>query len=142
MGVRAVIFVLFLGALWDLFTTFRGIADFFDIPFQPRINPSQFIFGLAVTVVVFGFVISSHLISNLKADDIPTLLLKGAWGVCIAIDLFTTWQGTKRFVFYGDDSDPARTIGVAVVSALIVTSTMLLSNLLLDRNYIDRRFPS
>ncbi len=140
MGVRAVALVLLLGAFWDLFTTFRGIADFFDIPLEPRINPTQFAFGLAVTMVIFGFVISSHLILSLKGEDTFTLLLKVAWGICIVIDLFTTWEGTKRFVFYSDDSDAARTVGVALVSALIVTSTMLLSKLLLAKDITGKHF--
>jgi hypothetical protein len=142
MGVRVVTIVLFLGALWDYFTTFRGVADFFDLPTNPNINPAQFTFGLAVTTMIFGFVIASHLIWNLKADDLPTLLLKVAWVTCIAIDLFTSWDGTKRFVFYGDDGDAARGIGLAVVTALIVTSSLLLSKLLLARDISGKPFLS
>jgi tryptophan-rich sensory protein len=142
MGVRAVAVVLFLGALWDLVTTFRGLAFFFDIPFQPRINPAQFTFGVVVTLVVFGFVLSSHLIWKMSGDDVPTMLLKAAWGICIAVDLYTSWEGTRHFVFYGDDNDPARTIGVAVVSALIVVSTMLLSKLLLASDISGKPFLS
>jgi hypothetical protein len=142
MGVRLVIFALILGGLWDFFTTLRGVADFFDLPIDPKINPAQFTFGLIVTIVVSGFVLASHLIWNLKSDDVPTLLLKTAWGACIAIDLFTSWEGTKRYVFYGEDGDPARGIGLAVVTALIVSSSLLLSKLLLAKDISGKPFLS
>jgi hypothetical protein len=131
MGVRFVVAVcLFLAALWDLFTTFYGVSYFFDLPMNPNINPAQFIFALAVTMVVFGFVIATHLIWDLKRDGAPTLILKAALLTCIAIDLITAWEGTKRFVFYGDEGDAARGVGLAVVTVLIVSSTILLPQLL------------
>ncbi len=131
MGVRLVAVGLILGTLWDLLTTFRGVADFFDLPLDPNINPSQFAFGLVVTMVIFGFVIATHLIWNLNSSDAPALVLKAAWGACIVIDLFTSWEGTKHFVFYGDDGDAVRGLGLAVVTALIVSSSIFLSKLLL-----------
>ncbi len=140
MGVRLIGCVLLLGGLWDLFTTFRGVADFFDLPTDPKTNPAQFIFAIVVTMVVFGFVIGTHLIWSLKSDDIPTLVLKAAWGVCILIDLFTSWEGTKRFVFYGNDDDAARGIGLGVVTALIVSSSILLSKLLLAKDIRGKPF--
>lgn len=140
MGVRLIGFVLLLGGLWDLFTTFRGIADFFDLPVDPKINPAQFAFAVVVTMVVFGFVIASHLIWSLKSDDIPTLFLKGAWAVCVLIDLFTSWAGTKRFVFYGDDGGPIRGVGLLVVTALIVAASILLSKLLLAKDIRGKPF--
>lgn len=142
MGVRLVIVVLVFGSLWDFFTTLRGVADFFDLPVDPKINPAQFTFGLVVTILISGFVIASHLIWKLQGDDLPTLLLKAAWGACIAIDLFTSWEGTKRFVFYGDEPDMAQSIGLALVTALIVSSTLLLSKLLLAKEIKDKPFLS
>jgi hypothetical protein len=131
MGVRPVVAIsLFLGALWDLFTTFYGVSYYFDLPMNPNINPGQFIFALAVTMVVFGFVIATHLIWDLKQDDAPALILKAALLACIAIDLVTAWEGTKRFVFYGDEGDAARGVGLAVVTALIVSSTIFLPQLI------------
>jgi tryptophan-rich sensory protein len=132
MGLRLVALGLILGALWDVFTTFHGVAAFFDLPMDPKINPAQFAFGLVVTMVVFGFVMATHLIWTTKAEETPALLLKAAWAVCIAIDLFTSWQGTKSYVFYGDEGDAARDIGLAVVTALIVSSSIFLSRLLLE----------
>jgi tryptophan-rich sensory protein len=130
MGVRVVVAIcLVLGALWDLFTTFYGISRYFDLPMNPNINPGQFLFALVVTMVVFGFVISTHLVFDAKQDDIPAFI-KGAVLVCIAIDLVTAWEGTKRFVFYGDDGDAARGAGLAVVTALIVSSTIFLPKLI------------
>jgi len=132
MGVRVLGLGLLVGAIWDLFTTFYGIAGYFDLPMNPEINPVQFTFGIVVTMVVFGFVIGTHLIWSMK-DDVPALLLKAGWAACVAIDLVTSWEGTKRYVFYGDDGDPARGVGLAVVTALIVSSTILLSRLVLGK---------
>jgi hypothetical protein len=146
MGVRLVALGLVLGALWDVFTTFHGVAAFFDLPMDPKINPVQFAFGMVVTMVVFGFVMATHLIWATKSDksekpeELPALLLKAAWAACIAIDLFTSWQGTKSYVFYGDEGDPARDGGLAVVTALIVSSSIFLSRLLLDKNGKARTF--
>src|SRR5271157_286651 len=89
--VRLVILVLILGGAWDFVTTLYGVADFFDLPVNPKINPTQFMFGVAVAVVVFSFVLATHLIWSLRSDDTPTHLLKAAWATCIAIDLFTSW---------------------------------------------------
>jgi tryptophan-rich sensory protein len=130
MSFRVIEAGLVVGALWDFFTTLQGVADYFDLPTNPNINPAQFMFALVVTAVVFGFVMATHIIWNIKGDELPTLLLKAAWAICIAIDLFTSWEGTKRFIFYGDDSDPARGVGLAVVTALIVSSSILLAKLL------------
>jgi tryptophan-rich sensory protein len=131
MGVRLVVAIcLVLGALWDFFTTFYGVSYYFDLPMNPNINPAQFIFALVVTMVVFGFVIATHLIWDSKQDDTPALILKAALVTCIAIDLVTAWEGTKRFVFYGDEGDAARGAGLAIVTALIVSSTIFLPKLI------------
>jgi hypothetical protein len=132
MGLRLVAIGLVLGAAWDVFTTFHGVAAFFDLPMDPKINPVQFTFGLVVTMVVFGFVMATHLIWSVKAEETPALLLRAAWAACIAIDLFTSWEGTRSYVFYGEEGDAARDIGLAVVTALIVSSSIFLSRLLLE----------
>ncbi|MBI4723771.1 MAG: hypothetical protein HY765_01745 [Rhodomicrobium sp.] len=133
MGVRLIIAIgLGLGAVWDLFTTFRGVANYFDLPIDPKINAGQFAFAVVVTLVVFGFVMATSLIWNMKADDTPALVLKAAWAICVAIDLFTSWEGTKQLVFYGEEGDPARGIGLAIVTALIVSASMFLSKLLAE----------
>jgi tryptophan-rich sensory protein len=133
-GVKLVAGVLFAGALWDLFTTFYGLASYFDLPLNPGINPVQFIFGLVLTAIVFGFVIATHLIWSMGGgDDLMVQVLKAAWGVCIAINLITSWQGTKHFVFYGDDGDAARGIGLALATALTVMSTIFFSRLVMGK---------
>jgi hypothetical protein len=135
MGVRMVLIIpLLLVGLWDLYTTFRGVADFFDLPTNPYINEGQFAFGVVITLTVFGFVIGSQLFWNANLHDAPALLLKAAWATCVGIDLYTAWAGTKRVVFY-DDDDPAKAFGIAVAAALIVASTILLSKVLLDKDF-------
>jgi len=134
MGVRLVAIGLIAGALWDVFTTFYGIAGYFDLPMNPNVNPAQFAFALAVTAVVFGFVIATHIVWNLAQADVPSLLLKAAWAACVAIDLITSWEGTRRYVFYGDEGDAARGVGLAIATALIVSSTIFLSRLVLAKD--------
>jgi tryptophan-rich sensory protein len=133
-GIRLIAAVLVAGALWDLFTTFYGLAGYFDLPLNPGVNPVQFTFGLVLTTIVFGFVIATHLIWTMKHDDLMVQLLKAAWMVCIAINLITSWQGTKHFVFYGDDGDAARGVGLALATALTVSSTIFLSRLVLGKD--------
>jgi tryptophan-rich sensory protein len=132
MGFWMVALFLALGAFWDAFTTFYGISIFFDVPMDPKINPVQFAFGLVVTMVIFGFVMATHLIwSHNTGDKTPALIVKVAWGVSIAIDILTSFEGTKNYVFYGEDGDPARDAGLAVITALIVSSSIFLSALIL-----------
>jgi hypothetical protein len=138
MGARLVLIVpLLIVALWDFYTTFTGVAEFFDLPTNPSINGGQFAFGLVITLTVFGFVIASQLFWDLNLHDTPGLVLKAAWAVCVAIDLFTSWSGTKRIVFY-DDNDFAKGFAMAVAAALIVASTILLSKLLLDKSFLSK----
>jgi tryptophan-rich sensory protein len=132
-SIRAVAIVLVAGAVWDMFTTFYGLARYFDLPFYPSINPVQFTFGIVLTTIIFGFVIATHLIWSMKGDDLMVQVLKAAWAVCIAINLITSWQGTKHFVFYGDDGDAARGIGLALATALTVSSTIFLSRLIMGK---------
>ncbi len=140
MGIKFIAIVLSLTAGWDAFTTFLGVAGFFDFPINTKLNPAQFWFVLVVTMVVFGFVIATHYIWSLKSDDITVLILKGAWAVCVVIDLFTTWAGTKRFVFPDSDNDFGQGGGLLVVTGLIVASTILLSRLILGKDLKGRPF--
>ncbi|MGB8868874.1 MAG: hypothetical protein ACLPJW_16065 [Rhodomicrobium sp.] len=142
MGIRLVAIGLIAGTLWDIFTTFYGVTLYFDLPMDPNVNPAQFAFAIAVTAVVFGFVIATHIVWNLKGEDVPSLLLKAAWTACVAIDLVTSWEGTRRYVFYGDDGDAARGVGLAVATALIVSSAIFLSRLVLAKDVHTRPFLS
>ena len=94
----------------------------------------QFTFGLVLTAIVFGFVLATHLIWTMKHDDLMAQVVKAAWMVCIAVNLITSWQGTKHFVFYGDDGDAARGFGLALATALTVSSTIFLSRLVLGKD--------
>ena len=94
-GVVFVAIVLVAGALWDFFTTLYGLASYFDLPLNPGVNPVQFTFALVLSAIVFSFVIATHLIWSIKHEDFTVLMLKAAWGVCIAINLIASWQGTK-----------------------------------------------
>ncbi len=116
-------------AIWNLYTTFRGLTDFFDLPTHPSINPGQFAFGIVVTVIVVAFVIGSRVIWSIDADDAPVLLLKAASVICILIDVGASWIGTKRVISF-DDDDPGKVIALALVVALVVLSKIGLSTLL------------
>jgi hypothetical protein len=130
-GLRFLAAVLMLGAAWDFFTTLYGLAAYFDLPLNPGINPVQFSFAMVLTCLVFTFVLATEFIWTIKHDDMLVQILKAAWGVCIAITLITSWQGTKHYVFYGDDGDAARGIGLALATVLTVISTVLLSRLVM-----------
>ncbi len=136
MGVRVVIFVLVAGALWNLFTIFYGLAGYFDLPLNPNINPVQFTFAVVLTAIVFGFVLATHLIWGMKQEDLMVPLLRAAWGACIAINLVASWQGTKNYVFYGDNGDAARGMGLALATALTVSSTIFLSMLTVGKDLV------
>lgn len=134
LGVRLVIAVLITAALWDLFTIFYGLAAYFDLPLNLEINPVQFSFALVLTAIVFGFVLATHLIWGMKQEDFMVPLLRAAWGVCIAINLVASWQGTKNYVFYGDNGDAARGVGLALATVLTVSSTIFLSMLAVGKD--------
>jgi tryptophan-rich sensory protein len=132
MSIRLLVMIPLLPpALWNFFTTYRGLTDFFDVPRNPSLNPGQFAFGVIVAVIVLGFVMASHLILNWDQYDPPVLFLKAACVVCILVNVAALWEGTKRVIQFEDD-DPGKGFALALVVALIVASTVLLSKLLLD----------
>jgi hypothetical protein len=127
MAVRYfLVAVLCLGAGWDYFTTLYGVAAYFDLPLNPGINPMQFTFAMVLTGLVFSLVIGSSLIWAMKSDDIAIAILRAACALCIGVNMITSWQGTKYYVFYGDDGDAARGIGLALASLLTVLATVFL----------------
>ena len=138
MNVQLLAIPLLAPALWNLYTTFRGLADFFDLPTNPSINPGQFAFGIVVTIIVIGFVVASRLIWSVPSDDPPVLLLKAASLICIAIDVAASWIGTKRVISF-DDDNPGKAFGLALVIALVVLSKIGLSTLLFDNGNIGKK---
>lgn len=134
MGIKLVALIVGLGALWDGFTTFRGVADLFDLTESTSINPYQASFTFIVTMTIFGFVIATHLIWSFKSDDIITLLLKIAWFLCFAVDLYTSLLGTRHYVFNDVVDTPAKSLGLLLVTFLISASSVLLSRILLAKD--------
>ena len=130
MNVQLLAIPLLAPVFWNIYTTFRGLSDFFDLPTHPSINPGQFAFGIVVTIIVIGFVVASRAIWS-SPDEAPFLLLKVASVVCIAIDVAASWVGTKHVISFEDD-DPGKAIGLALVIALVVLSKIGLSTLLFD----------
>jgi hypothetical protein len=140
MGIKLVAIIVGLGALWGGFTTFRGVADVFELVTVSRINPFQFSFALVVTLVVSGFVIATHIIWSFKSDDLITLILKLAWVGCFVIDIYTSLVGTRYYVFDNQVDTPAKALSLLVVTFLISTSTILLSRILLAKDIRGRPF--
>jgi hypothetical protein len=138
MNVQLLAIPLLAPAFWNLYTTFRGLADFFDLPTNPSINPGQFAFGVVATVIVIGFVVASRLIWSVASDDPPVLLLKAASVICILVDVGASWIGTKRVISF-DDDDPGKAFGLALVIALVVLSKIGLSTLLFDSGIGGRK---
>jgi hypothetical protein len=140
MGIKLVALIVSLGALWDGFTTFRGVADLFELVTVSNVNPFQFSFALVVTMVVFGFVIATHLIWSFTSDDIVTLLLKFAWVICFMVDLYTSLVGTRYYVFNDNIDTPTKAMGLLLVTFLVSASSVLLSRLLLAKDIRGRPY--
>ncbi len=136
LSVRLFAIPLLAPVIWNIYTTFRGLSDYFDLPTHPSINSGQFAFGIVVTIIVIGFVVASRAIWT-SSDEAPFLLLKGASVVCIAIDVAASWVGTKHVTSF-DYDDPGKAFGLALVVALIVLSMVALSALLFDKDNNDK----
>jgi hypothetical protein len=136
-GVRLLAIPLLAPAIWNLYTTFRGLADFFDLPSHPSINPGQFALGIAVTIIVIGFVIASRPIWSFVSEEPPFLLLKAVSVTCILINTGAAWVGMKHVMSFGD-ADPGKSFSLAFVVALTVLSMIGLSKLLFDADDGDK----
>jgi hypothetical protein len=123
-----------LGALWDGFTTLFGIDEVLQIFYGDKVNPLKVIFACVVSLVVFGFMIATHLIWTFTQDDFVTLMLKGAWGLCFTIDIYTSWRGNSYYVFDGKVDTGAERLALLIVTFLITASTILMSRLLLAKD--------
>ncbi len=132
MNAQLLAIPLLAPVLWNIYTTFRGVADFFDLPTHFSINPGQFVFGIVITIIVIGFVIASRAIWT-ASDEVPFVLLKAASVVCVAIDAAASWVGTKHVLSF-DYDDPGKAFGLALVVALLVLSKIALSALLFPEN--------
>lgn len=132
MGLRLFIVPLALISAWNWYTTWLGVTDFFDLPTAFNINPGQWIFGVLVALMIFGFVFAFPVIWKLP-DNIPSAILRASWMVCIVIVLYTAWTGTRSAIFY-DDDDLGKDIGMAIVAILFVSATIGLSFILADKN--------
>lgn len=123
--------MLLIGAAWGAFTTFLGVAGFFDLATSTKMNPVQFLFAFVLTTVIFGFVIASHIVWSFKSDDIPTLMMKVAWMLCVLIVFYAALRGTRQFVFGDGEVDIVQRSGLVLVTFLVVAASILLSKLLL-----------
>lgn len=129
-----VVLIIGLGALWDGFTTFFGIVQLFDIFAAAKVNPFQVIFAVVVSLVVFGFIIATHVIWSFTDDDLVTLLLRIAWFICLGLDIYTSLLGNRHYVFNDRVDTGAHVIGLFVVTFLITAASILLSRLLLSKD--------
>jgi hypothetical protein len=132
--------IISLGALWDGFTTFFGIVQVFNILGGDSIQPMQVMFAVVVSVVILGFLIATHVIWSFETDDIVTLILKGAWLVCLVLDCYTAYIGNKFFVFNNDLETPAHHLGLIIVTLLITISSILLSRIVMSRELRRRGY--
>lgn len=136
--MRALLVVISLGALWDGYTSFYGIVEFYDL-FMNYHNVARIVFALVVALVILGFMIATHLIWNPVEKITPiNLLLKGTWVLCFVLDLYTSFIGNKFYVF-GDMVDSfGKVVGLAIVSFLVTTSSVLLSQLIAGKGMQKR----
>lgn len=128
--MRTLFLVVSLGALWDGYTSFYGIVEFYDL-FMNYYNVARLVFAVVVALVILGFMIATHLIWNTAEDNtLINLLLKGAWVLCFVLDLYTSFVGNKFYVFDDMIESAADIFGLAIVSFLITMSSILLSQLI------------
>jgi|EndMetStandDraft_4_1072995.scaffolds.fasta_scaffold162354_1 hypothetical protein len=132
--------IISLGALWDGFTTFYGIVQVFNILGGDHVNPAQIMFAVVVSVVILGFLIATHVIWSFETDDVVTLILKGAWLVCLVLDCYTAYIGNKFFVFNDNLETPAHHLGLVIVTLLITISSLLLSRIVMARELRRRGY--
>ncbi len=126
--------IIGLGALWDGFTTLFGIDEVLMIFSADPVNPIKAAFAVIVSLVVFGFMIATHWIWTFTSEDLITLLLKIAWFLCFAIDLYTSVRGNSYYVFDNKVDTGAEQFALIIVTFLITTSTILMSRLLLAKD--------
>ena len=132
--------IIGLGALWDGFTTFFGIAQIFNIMGGDVINPMQILFAVVVATVILGFLIATHLIWTFEADDLVTMILKGAWVVCLVLDCYTAYIGNKYFVFGNRLETSSHHLGLIIITLLITISSILLSRIVMAKEMRRRGY--
>jgi hypothetical protein len=132
--------IIGLGALWDGFTTFFGIVQVFGILSGDYVNPIQVMFAVVVSLVILGFLVATHLIWAYDSDDVVSLILKGAWVVCLVLDCYTAYIGNKFFVFANNLETPAHHLGLIIVTLLITISSILLSRILMSKEMRKRGY--
>jgi hypothetical protein len=132
--------IIGLAALWDGFTTFFGIVQIFGILNGDVINPMQIMFAVVVSLVILGFLIATHLIWAYETDDVVSLILKGAWLVCLVLDCYTAYIGNKFFVFGNNLETPAHHLGLIIVTLLITISSILLSRIVMAKEMRRRGY--
>ncbi len=136
--MRALIFVVALGALWDGYTSFYGIAEFYDLVLGES-DPMRFVFAAIAAITIVGFMVATRLIwSGAEANNTISVLLKVAWVVCFAIDLYTSFIGTRDFVFDGMAGGTANVLGLLIMSFLVTSSSVLLSQLITGKGIRKR----
>ncbi len=133
-------FVIGLGALWDGFTTFVGIVQIFNISGLHGVDMVQLVFAVVVSIVILGFLISTHIIWTFEQDDLISLILKAAWVVCLVLDFYTAYIGNKAYVFGGRLETPAHSFGLLIITLLITISSVLLSRIIMVRTVRGRSY--
>lgn len=134
-------FIIGLGALWDGFTTFIGIVEIFNIAGGGAgVEVAQILFAIVVSIVIAGFLISTHIIWTFERDDLVTLVLKATWVVCLVLDFYTAYIGNKAYVFGGQLPTPAHTFGLIIITLLIALSSVLLSRIIMVRTVRGRGY--
>lgn len=136
--MRVLIVVVSLGALWDGYTSFYGIAEFYNLIMSDA-GPMRYAFAGVAAVTIVGFMVATRLIwSRAEPNNAITMLLKVAWGVCFVIDLYTSFIGTRDWVFDGMAGGPANIFGLLIVSFLVTSSSVLLSQLITGKGIRKR----
>jgi len=136
--MRALIVVVSIGAFWDGYTSFYGIAEFYDLILSDA-SPMRYAFAGVAAATIVGFMIATRLIwSGTEPNNTITILLKSAWVVCFVIDLYTSFIGTRDWVFGGMAGGAANVFGLLVISFLVTSSSVLLSQLITGKGIRKR----
>jgi hypothetical protein len=137
------IFVFFLGTIWDFFTSFFGIVSLFKVQ---KLEPQYavvFITAAIIGLIMSGLSLYSEKIWEEDADDFHKYALRPLHVVSITYDAYTSFVGTAKYLVLRDYNSFLLNINFAIawdntnveekITLLIITAIVTVSPVLLAK---------